>query len=307
MADPTHVSVLLDEVLQYMQPQENKVYMDGNLGLGGHSAAIMARCNGQARLIGFDWDEEAQARAAKNLASFGERITFVRRNFAEVKEVLADLGIKQIDGLLLDLGLSSLQLDESNRGFSFKREEPLDMRMDSRVAENAADLVRDASEEELADIFFHYGEERQARPIARAICEMRATTPILTSAQLASVIYNAIPLRFHPKKIHVATRAFQGLRIAVNRELDNLATILRDGVDVLAPGGRFCVISFHSLEDRLVKRSFKAAKGLKVLTPRPVVAGKAECQRNPRARSAKLRVAEKLSNEPLAGCNSGRM
>ncbi len=295
MPDPTHVSVLLQEVLEYMQPQENKVYMDGNLGLGGHSGAIMARCNGNAQLIGFDWDEEAQARAANNLSSFGERITFVRRNFADVKEVLVDLGIKQIDGLLLDLGLSSLQLDESNRGFSFKREEPLDMRMDNRVRENAADLVRTASEEELADIFFHYGEERQARPIARAICEIRSKTPIVTSYQLAQIIYNAIPIRFHPKKIHVATRAFQGLRIAVNRELDNLATILKDGVEVLAPGGRFCVISFHSLEDRLVKRGFKAASKLKVLTPRPVVAGSDECNQNPRARSAKLRVAEKLT------------
>ena len=296
MSDPTHVSVLLEEVVEYLQPAENKVYIDGNLGLGGHSAAIMARSNGRAQLIGFDWDEEAQRRAQQNLASFGEQIIFVRRNFAEVKEVLAELDIQQVDGFLLDLGLSSLQLDESNRGFSFKRSEPLDMRMDSRVREDAADLVRDASEEELADIFFHYGEERQARPIARAICEMRGVTPIVTSDQLASVIYNAIPLRFHPKKIHVATRAFQGLRIAVNRELDNLATVLKDGVDVLAPGGRFCVISFHSLEDRLVKRSFKAAPELKVLTTRPVVADADECKRNPRARSAKLRVAEKLSS-----------
>lgn len=301
MPDPTHVSVLLEEVLEYMQPQENKIYVDGNLGLGGHSGAIMARCNGNAQLIGFDWDEEAQARAKKNLASFGERITFVRRNFADVKEVLTELGITQVDGLLLDLGLSSLQLDESDRGFSFKRKEPLDMRMDTRVRESAADLVGTASEEELADIFFHYGEERQARPIARAICEQRRQTPIVTSDQLADIIYNAIPIRFHPKKIHVATRAFQGLRIAVNRELDNLATILKDGVDVLAPGGRFCVISFHSLEDRLVKRGFKAASGLKVITTRPVVAGARECEQNPRARSAKLRVAEKKSNKLCLG------
>jgi 16S rRNA (cytosine1402-N4)-methyltransferase len=293
MSDPTHVPVLLQEVLEYLQPQENKVYMDGNLGLGGHSGAILARCNGNVQIIGFDWDEEAQTRAVKNLSSFGERVIFVRRNFADVKEVLADLGIRQIDGLLLDLGLSSLQLDESNRGFSFRREEPLDMRMDNRIRENAADLVATASEEELADIFFYYGEERQAKPIARAICETRIHQPIRTSSRLADVIYRAIPLRFHPKKIHVATRAFQGLRIAVNRELDNLAAILKDGVDVLAPGGRFCVISFHSLEDRLVKRGFKAEKRLKVLTSRPVMAGESECRQNPRARSAKLRVAEK--------------
>lgn len=294
MVDPTHVSVLLNDVLKYMQPAEDKVYVDGNLGLGGHSGAIMARCNGKSQLVGFDWDEEAQARAKTNLASFGDKITFVRRNFADLKDVLVELGISQIDGLLLDLGLSSLQLDESNRGFSFKRKEPLDMRMDSRVRESAADLVRTASEEELADIFFHYGEERQARPIARAICESRGKTPVVTSDQLAQLIYQAIPIRFHPKKIHVATRAFQGLRIAVNRELDNLATVLQDGVDVLAPGGRFCVISFHSLEDRLVKRGFKAASKLKVLTGRPVVASAEECNQNPRARSAKLRVAEKM-------------
>ncbi len=294
MHDPTHTPVLLEEVLTYLQPQENKVYVDGNLGLGGHSGAIMARCHGNAQLIGFDWDEEAQCRAAKNLAAFGEKITFVRRNFADLKEVLGGLGISRIDGLLLDLGLSSLQLDESDRGFSFKREEPLDMRMDNRVSVSAADLVATASEEDLADIFFHYGEERQARPIARAICETRKVRPIVTSAELARIIYDAVPVRFHPKKIHVATKAFQGLRIAVNRELDNLATVLKDGVDVLAPGGRFCVISFHSLEDRLVKRGFKADPRLKVLTTRPVVAGKDECDQNPRARSAKLRVAEKL-------------
>ncbi|MDA3833554.1 MAG: 16S rRNA (cytosine(1402)-N(4))-methyltransferase RsmH, partial [Spirochaetales bacterium] len=217
MHDPTHIPVLLEEVLAYLQPQENKVYVDGNLGLGGHSGAIMARCHGNAQLIGFDWDEEAQRRAAKNLSSFGERITFVRRNFADLKEVLADLGIAQIDGLLLDLGLSSLQLDESDRGFSFRRDEPLDMRMDNRVAVSAADLVATASEEDLADIFFHYGEERQARPIARVICETRKKSPITTSTGLADIIYNAIPIRFHPKKIHVATKAFQGLRIAVNR------------------------------------------------------------------------------------------
>ncbi len=294
MPDPTHIPVLLEEVLEYLQPQENKVYVDGNLGLGGHSGAILARCNGNAQLIGFDWDEEAQRRAVKNLASFGDRVTFVRRNFADLKEVLAELGIARIDGLLLDLGLSSLQLDESDRGFSFKREEPLDMRMDNRISVNAADLVATASEEELADIFFHYGEERQARPIARAICETRKKSPITTSAGLARLIYAAIPVRFHPKKIHVATKAFQGLRIAVNRELDNLATVLKDGVDVLAPGGRFCVISFHSLEDRLVKRGFKADPRLQVLTTRPVVAGKEECNQNPRSRSAKFRVAEKV-------------
>lgn len=202
-----------------------------------------------------------------------------------------ELGIGRIDGLLLDLGLSSLQLDGSGRGFSFKGSEPLDMRMDQRQATTAAELVNEASEEELADIFFYYGEERQARRIAERIVEERRKEKIVSTDQLVALVAQAIPKRFHPPKIHVATKVFQALRIAVNRELDSLEQILADGASLLAPGARFCVISFHSLEDRLVKQAFRENPLLEVVTAKPITPGREECLRNPRARSAKLRVA----------------
>ncbi|MBU1546767.1 MAG: 16S rRNA (cytosine(1402)-N(4))-methyltransferase RsmH, partial [Proteobacteria bacterium] len=219
------------------------------------------------------------------------RVRFVHENFASIKETLMELGIGTIDGLLLDLGLSSLQLDASGRGFSFKGSEPLDMRMDQRQKTTAAELVNEASEEELADIFFYYGEERQARRIAEEIVEARRKEKIVSTDQLVALVDQAIPKRFHPKKIHVATKVFQALRIAVNRELDSLERILADGATLLAPGARFCVISFHSLEDRLVKQAFRENPLLEVVTPKPLTPGRAECLRNPRARSAKLRVA----------------
>ena len=287
-----HRSVLLAEVLEWLAPEDGGVYVDGNLGLGGHSEKILEESAPHGRLIAFDWDAEAMAIARERLACFGDRVTFVRRNFAAVKEVLAEEGIDKVNGLLLDLGLSSLQLDESGRGFTFKGSEPLDMRMDDRGARTAADLLNTSSQEELADIFYYYGEERQARPIAASIVEARRKEPFVTTEQLVKVVEWAVPKRFHPKKIHVATKVFQALRIAVNRELENLAQILEDGAGVLAPGGRFCVISFHSLEDRMVKKAFNENSGLRVLTRKPVIAGAEELAVNPRARSAKLRVAE---------------
>lgn len=290
--DPLHIPVLLAEVLGYLQPHAGGVYVDGNLGLGGHAGAILAEGGSQCRLIGFDWDEEAQKRAQYNLARFADQVVFVRSNFAAIKSELAQRNIDKIDGLLLDLGLSSLHLDESGRGFSFKGQEPLDMRMDTRQAVTAADILASASEEELADIFYLYGEERQARPIARAIVQKRIQQPLQTTKELAELVEKTIPRRFHPKKIHAATKVFQGLRIAVNGELDNLVKVLHDGADLLRPGGRFCVISFHSLEDRLVKRAFRDNPQLRILTSKPVVAGREEVDRNPRSRSAKLRVAE---------------
>lgn len=290
--DPLHVPVLLAEVLDYLQPRAGGVYVDGNLGLGGHAGAILTTGGPGCRLVGFDWDEAAQARARRNLAAFGDQVVFVRQNFAELKAELTRLGIAAIDGLLLDLGLSSLHLDESGRGFSFKGDEPLDMRMDTRLATTAADILASADEEELADIFYLYGEERQARPIARAIVNRRLKAPLTSTRELAELVDKAIPRRFHPKKIHVATKVFQGLRIAVNGELDNLVKVLADGAEVLRPGGRFCVISFHSLEDRLVKRAFRDNPRLRTLTTKPVVAGRDEVERNSRSRSAKMRVAE---------------
>ena len=289
-----HRSVLLREVLEWLSPHDGGVYVDGNLGLGGHSAMILEASAPHGRLVAFDWDAEAMALARERLACFGDRVHFVRQNFAAVKDVLAELKIDKVDGILLDLGLSSLQLDGSGRGFTFKGSEPLDMRMDDRGVKTAADLLNTASQEELADIFYYYGEERQARPIAARIVEARRKEPFVTTEQLVKVVEWAVPKRFHPKKIHVATKVFQALRIAVNRELENLAQILEDGAEVLAAGGRFCVISFHSLEDRLVKQAFHNSPKLRVLTRKPVVSGPEELAVNPRARSAKLRVAEML-------------
>ncbi|MFH7321563.1 16S rRNA (cytosine(1402)-N(4))-methyltransferase RsmH [Desulfurivibrio sp. D14AmB] len=296
----THQSVLLAEVVAWLAPVSGGIYADGNLGLGGHAAAILERSSPSGRLIGFDWDEEALAVARRNLADFGERAVLLRRNFIELEVSLAELAITQIDGMLLDLGLSSLQLDGGSRGFSFRGGEPLDMRMDLRGPQTAADLLRELSAEELADIFFYYGEERQARRIAGRIVERRRQAPITTTEELAELVAAAVPRRFHPRNIHVATKVFQALRIAVNHELENLESILAMVPPLLAPGGRFCVISFHSLEDRLVKRAFRSDPRLRNLTTKSVVPGEEELRRNPRARSARLRVAEKVAQPPPA-------
>lgn len=289
----SHISVLLTEVLELLQPRSGGIYVDGNLGLGGHAGAILHSSSPDGKLIGLDWDDRALTLARANLAEFGDRATCVRSNFAEVTTVLADLGLDKVDGVLLDLGLSSLQLDAGERGFSFRGCEPLDMRMDDRGAETAADMLNKLSKDDLADIFYFYGEERQARPIAAAVVETRKKQPFVTTDQLVGVVERAIPRRFHPRKIHVATKVFQALRIAVNRELDNLVKILEVGSELLQPGGRFCVITFHSLEDRLVKRAFINDQRLQVITRRPIRPTEEECRLNPRARSAKLRCAER--------------
>lgn len=282
---------MLEEVVTCLAPVDGGLYVDGNLGLGGHTEGILEACGPTGRVVGFDWDAAALTLAQERLARFAGRVRFVHKNFASIKETLMELGIGTIDGLLLDLGLSSLQLDASGRGFSFKGSEPLDMRMDQRQTTTAAELVNEASEEELADIFFYYGEERQARRIAERIVAERRKERIVSTDQLVALVDQAIPKRFHPKKIHVATKVFQALRIAVNRELDSLEQVLADGAALLAPGGKFCVISFHSLEDRLVKQAFRENPLLEVVTQKPLTPGRAECLRNPRARSAKLRVA----------------
>lgn len=295
-SDPLHRSVLLNECLQYLRPVSGGVYVDGTLGLGGHSAAILERSAPDGRVIAFEWDEEALRWSRQRLQAYGDRLTIVRRNFAELVEGLGELGIDRIDGLLLDVGVSSLQLDqEGRRGFSFQRDEPLDMRMDNRRPLTAGRLLATCSEEELADIFYYYGEERQARPIAAAIVESRRREEIVTTKQLVAVVVRAVPRRFHPKHIHVATKVFQALRIAVNGELENLARVIDDGAAFLKPEGRLAVISFHSLEDRIVKRKFLADPRLAVVTKKSVVASREETELNPRARSARLRVAERQS------------
>lgn len=295
-AEQIHRSVLLEECMHFLKPEAGRVYVDGTLGLGGHSAEILARSAPDGKVVAFEWDDAALRCSAERLRGSSDRVTFVRRNFAELAVGLAEVGVSKIDGLLIDIGLSSLQLDMGgDRGFSFQRDEALDMRMDSRNPISAQAILETCSEQELADIFFYYGEERQARPIATAIVNFRENEKICSTKQLVGIVARAVPKRFHPKRIHVATKVFQALRIAVNTELENLAKILDDAAEFLNPGARFCVISFHSLEDRIVKRKFKNNEMLEVLTGKPVVPTPAETTVNPRSRSARLRVAEKRS------------
>ncbi len=289
--DQIHLPVLLDEVVQYLAPVSGGIYIDGTLGLGGHTEAILSQSAPEGRVIAFEWDENAIERNRRRLAGFASRLTVVHRNFADFALGMAERGVAEVDGILIDIGLSSLQLDQGGRGFSFQRDEPLDMRMDIRRETTAATLLASCSEDELADIFFYYGEERQARPIAAAIVKARELEELRTTKQLVGLVARAVPKRFHPKKIHVATKVFQALRIAVNTELENLACFLDAAVPYLKPRARLCVISFHSLEDRMVKRKFRDNSELEVLTVRPIRPTTAEIARNPRARSARLRVA----------------
>lgn len=294
MVEALHIPVLLTECLHYLSPRSGGVYVDGTVGLGGHSEALLQASAPDGRVLGFDWDESALSRAKKRLLPFGERFSAQRRNFAELAQGLDEWNVSQIDGLLLDVGLSSLQLDlHEGRGFSFQHDEFLDMRMDNRRSITAADILVSASQEELADIFYYYGEEKQARPIAAAIVTARKKQAVTTTKELVQVVCRAVPRRFHPKRIHVATKTFQALRIAVNKELENLGKAITDGVGCLKPGAVFCVISFHSLEDRIVKKKFKEHPLLKVITPQAVIATAEELEGNPRARSARLRVAKR--------------
>ncbi len=294
MEEMLHTPVLLQECLHYLSPCSGGVYLDGTVGFGGHSEAILRASAPDGTVLGFDWDGDSLEKAKKRLIPFGKRFRAQRRNFAELALGLREWGISQIDGLLLDVGLSSLQLDlHEGRGFSFQVDEFLDMRMDNRRTITAADILASADEKELADIFFYYGEEKQARPIAAAIVARRDKRPVLKTKDLVGLICGAVPRRFHPKKIHVATRTFQALRIAVNGELENLGKALDDGVGYLRSDATICVISFHSLEDRIVKRRFKDHPQLEVITSRPVTASADELRYNPRSRSARLRVARK--------------
>lgn len=292
-AQRIHTSVLLQECMDFLAPKSGGTYVDGTMGLGGHTEQILHLSSPAGNVVAFDWDENAIEKASERLLPFVDRLQIIRRNFAEIGDGLDSVGIEQIDGMMIDVGLSSLQLDMGKRGFSFQQDELLDMRMDSRRETTAASILRSATEEQLADIFYYYGEERQARPIAAAIVAERKQHSIESTKQLVAVVAKAIPRRFHPKKIHVATKVFQALRIAVNTELENLGKILDDGVKYLRPGARFCVISFHSLEDRIVKRKFRSNDALTVLTSKPVVPTDEEVAANPRSRSARLRVAEK--------------
>lgn len=286
-----HTSVLLDEVIRLLAPVDGGIYIDGTLGLGGHAEKILQLCGPSGRVIGFEWDASALELARKRLAPFGNRFYALHRNYTEILKGLTEMNIHNVDGLLLDLGISSLQLNSGERGFSFQTSGPLDMRMDKRTHLSAEEIINDFSKEDLADIFYYYGEERQARRIAAHIVEERGKERITTTSHLASIVAKAVPKKFQPRKIHAATKVFQALRIAVNKELDNLAAVLDTITTILKPGGRVCIIAFHSLEDRLVKWKFKDNPKLHVLTKKPVIPGEDEIKMNPRARSAKLRAA----------------
>ena len=289
-----HQSVLLNEVINFLGPQDGGVYVDGNLGMGGHTEKILELSSPGGRVIAFEWDSSAMELAKQRLEKFEKRITYVPDNFITMPQQLARQEVSAVDGVLLDLGLSSYQLDKSTKGFSFQGSQPLDMRMDENCECTGAQLINRASAEELADIIYYFGEERQARRITQFIVERRKEIKIERTDQLVEIVENAIPRKYWPKKIHVATKVFQALRIAVNAELDNLDSVLKSAPKMLKNEAKFCVISFHSLEDRMVKRAFQADTTLRVLTKKPVIASEKELAENQRARSAKLRVACKV-------------
>jgi len=288
-----HEPVLVTEVLEHLAPARGGVFVDCTVGYGGHSRAMLDA--GASRVIGLDRDPAALAEATAALAPYGDRVTLVHSDYRRLDEVLDAEGIAGVDGLLADLGVSSMQLDSPGRGFSFRRDEPLDMRMDTTAGPTAAEAIRDADERTLADVIYEFGEERHARRIGRAIVAARMRSPVATTGQLADIVRRAVPRKGY-SRIDPATRTFQAIRIWINRELEGLDAFLGQAARRLTPGGRMAVISFHSLEDRVVKhtlRSLQAAGGLIVRTKRPVVPSEAEVERNPRARSAKLRAAER--------------
>ena len=311
MQQQEHKPVLLDEVIEHLRCTAGKCFVDGTVGGGGHARAILEKTAPDGRLIGIDWDAEALAKAQSNLQPYKERLVLVRENFARIGQVLARLHVQTVDGILVDLGLSSFQVDAAERGFSFSQPGPLDMRMDTREETTAAQLVNASSEQELADLIWSFGEERWNRRIARNIVRVRAEAPIETTEHLAEVVRKAIPAGKRSRKRHPATRTFQALRMEVNRELDNLRIFLQGVLDLLQPMGRLAIISFHSLEDRLVKQAFSNwARSCRcpaqlplcqcegrplvlLVNKKPVVPSAEEIEANPRARSGRLRGVEK--------------
>jgi 16S rRNA (cytosine1402-N4)-methyltransferase len=286
-----HIPVMLEEVIEMMRLKSNGVYIDGTIGLGGHAEAILRHCSG-CTLIGIDRDEDALSLARERLRHYS--VYLEKDRFSNMKDIIRRLGYREVDGILLDLGVSSLQLKSEGRGFSFLRDETLDMRMDRSQGLTALEIVNKYPEDRLADIFWHYGEERFSRRIARAIVEARDKKSIRTCSELAQLIEKTIGRR---GRIHPATRIFQALRIEVNKELSELSMAMGSGINILKKGGRFCVISYHSLEDRVVKRAFKefAEKGKAlIITKKPLVPKEDERRQNPSSRSARLRVAERL-------------
>lgn len=314
-----HKPVLLNEVMEGLAIRPEGIYVDGTLGGGGHSRVIASKLGPAGRLIGIDRDEAAIKAATENLSEFSDRVTIVRGNYEDTASILKDLGVEKIDGMLLDLGVSSYQFDTPERGFSYREDAPLDMRMDERDILTAKDIINEYSESQLFHMIQEYGEERFAKNIAKHIVQEREKKPIETTFELSEIIKNAIPAKMREGGGHPAKKTFQALRIEVNREL----TILKNGIDsfidLLGPEGRLAIISFHSLEDRIVKEAFRTAqdpcicpkdfpvcvcgrvsKG-KTITGKPIVSGQAELEENPRAHSAKLRIFQKAGKRQTPG------
>jgi 16S rRNA (cytosine1402-N4)-methyltransferase len=299
-----HRPVMVHEVTAWLTGRNVTSLCDGTVGHGGHAEALLDRMGVSGTVVGIDRDAEALAVCRDRLSRFGTRLILIKGLFLDVRTHLATAGMSDTDGVLLDLGVSSRQLDDPGRGFSFQSDGPLDMRMDQSFGVTAAELVNTMPEAELADLIYQYGEERFSRRISRAIVRIRADHPFGTTQELVAAIKGAVPSAYRHGRIHYATRTFQALRIAVNREIETLEPALRAAVDVLAPGGRLAVLSFHSLEDRIVKHTLRSLSQesenrLAVLTKKPQTPSEQECRTNPRARSAKLRVAERISQECL--------
>ncbi len=310
--DNLHKPVLLEESIKYLCPMEDGVYIDATMGLGGHTKSLIEACNNNAKIIGMDVDENALNVARERLAEYQDNIVFVNKNYINIDNTISDLNIKKVNGIIADLGLSSFQLDHSGKGFSFNKNEPLDMRMDASLQFTAYDLVNEMDQSELENIFKIYGEERFSRNISKSIIKNRVSKPIQTSSELAALVSNSIPKKFHPKRIHPATKTFQALRIAINNELENLKIFIEKAIKILKPGGRIVIISFHSLEDRIIKKTFKKfhspcicppdlpicscgnIPNFKIINKSPIRPQESEIIENPRARSAKMRVGEKI-------------
>ncbi|MFZ0943627.1 MAG: 16S rRNA (cytosine(1402)-N(4))-methyltransferase RsmH [Syntrophobacteraceae bacterium] len=311
-----HIPVMLGPVLELLNCKHAGIYVDGTIGGGGYARSILGESAAEGVVLGMDWDGDAIARVRERLGGYGERLILEKADFADIRRVLRKHGIQEVDGIIIDLGLSSLQIEDAQRGFSFLREGPLDMRMNRDLPQTAADLVNTLPESDLADLIYRYGEERLSRRIARAIVAVRRKGPIANTRELAELIRKTVPKTRDSFRIHPATRTFQALRIAVNREIDSLDRFLPEALDVLKPGGRICVVAFHSLEDRIVKEAFRnwarscrcpreraacECEGrplVRLLTKKALRPSLDEVEHNPRARSAKLRAAEKLSRCP---------
>ena len=314
-----HESVLLGECLEALQIKEEGVYVDGTIGGAGHAQKVCERLSGLGRLIGIDRDEDAIAAATDRLIMYKDRVTILRGSYRDMTELLAGVGIRKVNGILLDLGVSSWQLDSADRGFTYRTDAPLDMRMDRRQALSAYEVVNTYGEEELYRVIRTYGEEKFAGRIASHICAAREKAPIRTTGELTEIIRSSIPAKMRRTGGHPAKRTFQAIRIEVNGELDGLQEALDPGIDLLCEGGRLCVITFHSLEDRIVKNCFrrnespctcppefpvcvcgKKSKGV-VVTRKPILPSQEEMERNPRSKSAKLRVFERRMESDETG------